>query len=98
MNEPGFLSAMRQDLRFAARMLARRPGFSAAIVLTVAFGIGARRNFLRHRRGSWAHAPAEFHALRRTSNRSGYIYLSRGTLPRGGARRQLHSGTPRGCS
>jgi predicted permease len=41
MSEPGFLSALRQDLRFAARMLARRPGFSAAIVLTVAFGIGA---------------------------------------------------------
>ena len=41
MTEPGFLSALRQDLRFAARMLARRPGFSAAIVLTVAFGIGA---------------------------------------------------------
>ena len=41
MTEPRFLSALRQDLRFAARMLARRPGFSAAIVLTVAFGIGA---------------------------------------------------------
>jgi len=41
MTRPGFLSAQRQDLRFAARMLARRPGFSAAIVLTVALGIGA---------------------------------------------------------
>ena len=40
MNGLGFLSALRQDLRFAARMIAKRPGFSAAIVLTVALGIG----------------------------------------------------------
>ncbi len=37
----GFLASLRQDLRFAARMIANRPGFSAAIVLTVALGIGA---------------------------------------------------------
>src|SRR5438270_5338588 len=37
----GFLASLRQDLRFAARMIAIRPGFSAAIVLTVALGIGA---------------------------------------------------------
>jgi hypothetical protein len=37
----GFLASLRQDLRFATRMIARRPGFSAAIVLTVALGIGA---------------------------------------------------------
>jgi putative ABC transport system permease protein len=37
----GFLASLRQDLRFAARMIAQRPGFSAAIVLTVALGIGA---------------------------------------------------------
>ncbi|HEX6495352.1 MAG TPA: ABC transporter permease [Acidobacteriaceae bacterium] len=37
----GFLASLWQDLRFAARMIAVRPGFSAAIVLTVALGIGA---------------------------------------------------------
>jgi predicted permease len=41
----GFLASLRQDLRFAARMIARRPGFSAAIVLTVALGIGANTAF-----------------------------------------------------
>ena len=40
MNGLGFLGALRQDLRFAVRMIAKRPGFSAAIVLTVALGIG----------------------------------------------------------
>ena len=38
---PGFFTSLWQDLRFAARMIAKRPGFSLAIVLTVAIGIGA---------------------------------------------------------
>ncbi|MGA9720274.1 MAG: ABC transporter permease [Acidobacteriaceae bacterium] len=38
---PGFFTSLWQDLRFAARMIAKRPGFSLAIVLTVAVGIGA---------------------------------------------------------
>jgi predicted permease len=41
MGGPGFIASLWQDLRFAARMIAKRPGFSAAIVLTVAVGIGA---------------------------------------------------------
>ncbi len=41
MGGPGFIVSLWQDLRFAARMIAKRPGFSAAIVLTVAVGIGA---------------------------------------------------------
>jgi putative ABC transport system permease protein len=36
-----WLDDARQDLRFAARMLVRSPGFAAVVILTMAIGIGA---------------------------------------------------------
>jgi predicted permease len=39
--EAGWLTGLLSDLRYATRLLLKNPGFAAASILTVAFGIGA---------------------------------------------------------
>src|SRR5688572_19660075 len=41
MNSIGLLESVGRDLRFACRGMRRHPGFTMAVVLTLALGIGA---------------------------------------------------------
>lgn len=64
-------SDLRQDLRYAFRMLLKQPGFTAAVVVTLALGIGANT-------AVFSLVNATLFRRLPVPNREGLVYVSRG--------------------
>ena len=62
---------LRQDLRYAFRMLLKQPGFTAAVVVTLALGIGANT-------AVFSLVNATLFRRLPVPNRDGLVYVSRG--------------------